>query len=54
MKIHTNPKKLLHKYNKFFTESDQKFLNKKSFETSSFYGSSKNHKSKVIEEAIYS
>ena len=42
-------KKLLHKYNKCFTESEQKFLNEKSFETSNFYGLPKIHKSKVIE-----
>ena len=54
MKIHKNLKKLLHKYNKSFTESEQKFLNENFFETSSFYGLPKNHKSKVIEAAIYS
>ena len=54
MKIHKNLKKLLHKYNKCFTESEQKFLNEKSFETSDFYGLPKIHKSKVIEAAIHS
>ena len=54
MKIHNNLKKLLHKYNKCFTESEQKFLNEKSFETSNFYGLPKIHKSKVIEVAIHS
>ena len=54
MKIHKNLKKLLHKYNKCFTESEQKFLNEKSFETSNFYGLPKIHKSKVIEAAIHS
>ena len=54
MKIHKNLKKLLHKYNKCFTESEQKFLNEKSFETSNFYGLTKIHKSKVIEAAIHS
>ena len=38
MKIHKNFKKLLHKYNKCFAESGQKFLNEKSFETSNFSG----------------
>ena len=38
MKIHKNLRKLLHKYNKCFTESEQKFLNEKSFKTSNFYG----------------
>ena len=38
MKIHKNLEKLLHKYNKCFTESKQKFLKEKSFETSTFYG----------------
>ena len=38
VKIHKNLKKLSHKYNKCFTESEQKFLNEKSFETSNFYG----------------
>ena len=47
MKIHKNLKKLLHKYNKCFTESEQKLLNEKSFETSNFYGLPKIHKSKV-------
>ena len=37
MKIHKNLKKLLHKHNKHFPESDQKFLNEKSFETSNCY-----------------
>ena len=54
MKIHKNLKKLLHKYNKCFTESEKKFLNEKSFETSNFYGLPKIHKSKVIETAIHS
>ena len=54
MKIHENLKKLLHRYNKCFTESEQKFLNEKSFETSNFYGLPKIHKSKVIEAAIHS
>ena len=54
MKINKNLIKLLHKYNKCFTESAQKFLNEKSFETSNFYGLHKIHKSKVIEAAIHS
>ena len=54
MKIHKNLKKLLHKYNKCFTESEQKFLNERSFETSNFYGLPKIHKSKVIEAAMHS
>ena len=54
MKIHKKLKKLLPKYNKCFTESEQKFLNEKSFETSNFYDLPKIHKSKVIEAAIYS
>ena len=53
MKIHKILRKLLHKYNKCFTESEQKFLNEKSFETSNFYGLPKIHKSKVIEAAIH-
>ena len=54
MKIHKNLKKLLHKHNKCFTESEQKFLNEKYFETNNFYGLPKIHKSKVIEAAIHS
>ena len=54
MKIRKNLKKLLHKYNKFFTESEQKFLNEKSFETSNFYGLPKIDKSRVIEAPINS
>ena len=54
MKIHTNLKKFLHKYHKCFTESEQKFLNEKSFETCNFFGLPKIHKSKVIEAAIHS
>ena len=54
MKIHKHLKKLLHKYNKCFTESEQKFLIEKSFKTSNFYGLPKIHKSKVIERAIHS
>ena len=46
-KIHKKLKKLLNKYNKCFTESEQKFLNGKSFKTSNFYGLRK------IEEAIH-
>ena len=51
MKIHKNLKKLLHIYNKCFTESEQKFPNEKSFETSNFYGLPK---SKAIKAAIHS
>ena len=54
MKIHKNLKMLLHKYNKCFTESEQKFMNEKSLETSNFYGLPKIHKSKLIEAAIHS
>ena len=54
MKIHKNLKKLLHKYNKCFTESEQKFLNEKFFETSNFYGLPKIHKSNIIDAAIHS
>ena len=54
MKIHKNLKKLLHKYNKCFTESEQKFMNEKSFEASNFYGLPKIHKTKVIEAAVHS
>ena len=54
MKIHKNLKKLLHRYNKCFTESEQKFLNEKSFETSNFYVLPKIHNSKVLEAAIHS
>ena len=54
MKIHKNLKKLLHKYNKCFTEPEQKLLNEKSFETRNFYGLPKIHKFKVIEAAIHS
>ena len=54
MKIHKNLKKLLHKHNKCFPESDQEFLNGKSFETSNCYGLPKILKSKVIEAAIHS
>ena len=54
MKIPKHLKKLLHKYSKCFIESEQKFLNEKSFETSNFYGLPKIHKSKVIEAAIHS
>ena len=54
MKIAKNLKKLLHKYKNCFTESEQNYLNEKSFETSNFYGLSKIHKSKVIEVAIHS
>ena len=54
MKIHKNLKKLLHKYNKCFTESEQKFLSEKSFEISDFHGLPKMYKSKVIEAAIHS
>ena len=52
--IHKNLKKLLNKWNKYFTKSEQKFLNEKSFEISNFYGLPKIHKSKVIEAAIHS
>ena len=38
MEIQKNLKKLLQKYNTCFTESDQNFLNEKSFETSNFFG----------------
>ena len=38
MKIHKNLKKLLRKHNECFTESERKFKNEKSFETSNFYG----------------
>ena len=38
MQIRKNLKKLLHKYNKCFTKYKQKFLNKKSFETSNVHG----------------
>ena len=54
MKIHKNLKKRLHKYNKCFTKSEQKFLNEKSLETSKFYGLPKVYKAKVIEAAIHS
>ena len=54
MKIYKNLKTLLHKYNKCFIESEQKFMNEKSFETSNFYGLPKIHKSKVINAAIHS
>ena len=54
MKIHKNLKKLLHKHNKCFTESEQKFLNEKYFETNNFYGLPKIHKSKVIQAAVHS
>ena len=50
-KYNTNTK---HKYNRWFIESEQKFLNEKSFETSNLYGLPKFHKSKVIEAAIHS
>ena len=53
-KVYENLKNLLHKYSKCFTESKQKVLNKKSFETSNFYGLPKIHKSKFIEVAIHS
>ena len=53
-KIQKKFKKLLHKYNKCFTESEQKFLDEKSFETSNFYCLPKIRKSMVIEEAIHS
>ena len=49
MKLYKDLKKLLHKYKKCFTESEQKFLNEKSFETNNIYGLPKIHKSKVIE-----
>ena len=49
MKMQKNLEKLLSKYNKCFTESEQKFLNEKSFETSNFYDLPK-----VIETAIHS
>ena len=49
MKIHKNLKKFLHKYNKCVTESEQKFLNEKSFKTSNFYSLEA-----VIEAAIHS
>ena len=48
MKIYKNLKKCLHKYKKCFTESEQKFLNEKSFETNNIYGLPKIHKSKII------
>ena len=54
MKIYKNLETLLHKYNKCFIESEQKFMNEKSFETSNFYGLPKIHKSKVINAAIHS
>ena len=54
IKIHKNLKKLLHKYNNCFTESEQKYLDQKSFETNNFYGLPKIHTSKVIEAAIHS
>ena len=53
MEIRKNLKKLLHKYNKCFTEYEQKFLNKKPLETSNVYGLLK-FISKVIEAAIHS
>ena len=52
MKIHQILKKLLRKYNKCFTESEQKFPNPKSFETSNFYGLPKIYKSQIIKAAI--
>ena len=54
MKTYKNLKMLLHKYNKCFIESEQKFMNDTSFETSNFYGLPKIHKSKVINAAIHS
>ena len=53
MKIHRKFEKAF-KQIKCFHESEQKFLNEKSFETSNFYGLPKIHKSKVIEAAIHS
>ena len=38
MNIHKDLKNLLHKYNKCFTKSEQKFLNEKYFKISNFYG----------------
>ena len=54
MKIYKNLKKLLHKYKKCFTESEQKFLNEKSFEINIIYGLPKICKSKVMEAPIHS
>ena len=54
MKIYKNLKKCLHKYKKCFTESEQKFLNEKSFETYNIYGLPKIHKSKAIQAPIHS
>ena len=54
MKIYKNLKKLLHKYKKCFTESEQNFLNEKSFETNNIYGLPTTHRSKVIEAPIHS
>ena len=48
MKIHKNLKIFLQKHSKCFTESEPKFLNEKSFETSNFYGLPKICKSKFI------
>ena len=53
MKIHKNLKKFLNKYNKCFMESEQKFLNEKSFKISNFYSLPKTHKSKFREAAIH-
>ena len=44
-------RKFLHKY---FAESEQIFLNEKSFEASNFYDLTKIHKSKVMETTIHS
>ena len=52
IKIHKKFEKAFTQY--FFTESEQKFLTEKSFETSNSYGLPKINKSKVIKAAIHS
>ena len=54
MKINRILKTFLHKYNKCFTESVQKYLNEKSFKASNFSVLPKTHKSKKVEAALYS
>ena len=54
MKINRILKTFLHKYNKCFTESVQKYLNEKSFKASNFSVLPKTHKSKKIEAALHS
>ena len=54
MKTHKKFEKFLHKYSKCFAESEQIFLNGKSFEASNFYDLTKIHKSKVMEATIHS